>query len=357
MPQTMFRGRRAFEIANEDLLLTVLLEGGHIARFEHRASGINPLWTPPWPSMEPSQYDSARHPEYGAPPEAKLLAGIMGHNLCMDIFGGPSQEEAAAGIAVHGEASVAAYGVSGGDSHLVMTADLDAAGLRFTRRITLEGDVAVVAETIENLRALDHPAAWTEHVTLGPPFLEPGATEFSTTATLSKVIESDFTGGKGLQKIGAEFDWPLCPRRDGGSIDLRVFSGDAVSAGYTAHLMDPEREHAWFTARQPSSGLVFGYAWRRADFPWLGRWEENRCRTHAPWNGNAITCGMEFGVSPMPETRRAMIERGSLFGVPGYRWIPASSAISVTYCAFARLANKIPGSVEWDGAGLVNFHF
>jgi hypothetical protein len=356
MPETTYRGRRAFEISNDDLLLTVLFEGGHIARLEHRASGINPLWTPPWPSIEPSQYDPARLLEYGAAPEAKLLAGIMGHNLCMDIFGGPSAEEAAAGTPVHGEASVALYEISGGDAHLVMTAGLDGAGLRFTRRITLEADVAVLAETVENLRVLDHPVAWTQHVTLGPPFLEPGETEFRATATRSKVIDSDFAGGKGFQKAGAEFDWPMCPRHDSSaSIDLRVFPRDSVSAGYTAHLMDPAREHAWFTARQPFSGLVFGYAWWRTDFPWLGRWEENRCRTHAPWNGKTITCGMEFGVSPMPETRRAMIERPPLFGTPGYRWIPARSAVSVVYCAFARKAHSIPENIEWDGGSLIEF--
>ncbi len=38
-----------------------------------------------------------------------LLAGIMGHNLCVDIFGGPSDAEAAAGMTPHGEASVVRY--------------------------------------------------------------------------------------------------------------------------------------------------------------------------------------------------------------------------------------------------------
>ena len=54
--------------------------------------------------------------------------------------------------------------------------------------------------------------------------------------------------------------------------------------------------------------------WRRADFPWMGIWEENQPRPAAPWNGGAVTRGMEFGVSPFPETRRQMIERGPLFG-------------------------------------------
>ena len=41
------------------------------------------------------------------------------------------------------------------------------------------------------------------------------------------------------------------------------------------------------------------------------------------WNGETLAMGMEFGASPMPETRREMVERGGLFGAPGFRWIPA----------------------------------
>jgi hypothetical protein len=51
---------------------------------------------------------------------------------------------------------------------------------------------------------------------------------------------------------------------------------------------------------------------------------------------------MEFGVSPMPETRRQMIERGSLFGVPGYRWIPARQTVRVEYRTFVTTAETIP---------------
>ena len=40
---------------------------------------------------------------------------------------------------------------------------------------------------------------------------------------------------------------------------------------------------------------------------------------------------MEFGVSPFPESRRAMIDRGRLFGVPTYRWVPAMSRVEVEY--------------------------
>jgi hypothetical protein len=98
--------------------------------------------------------------------------------------------------------------------------------------------------------------------------------------------------------------------------------------------MDPARETAYFSAW--SDGLLLAYIWRTADFPWMGIWEENLSRKHAPWNGNTIARGMEFGVSPMPETRRAMIDRGRLFGVPAYRWLPAKSKLHAEYRAVLR---------------------
>jgi hypothetical protein len=143
-------------------------------------------------------------------------------------------------------------------------------------------------------------------------------------------------------QIGAEFDWPHVPHKDGGTVDLRVFTDAPVSGGFTTHLMDPAREQAFFMAFTASAGLLFGYVWKRADFPWLGIWEENYCRTAPPWNGQTLTRGMEFGVSPMPETRRQMIERGRLFGERAFRWLPARSRVTVDYCAFLLPATAIP---------------
>ena len=100
-------------------------------------------------------------------------------------------------------------------------------------------------------------------------------------------------------------------------------------------------------AFSPSSRLAFGYVWRRADFPWMGIWEENLSRSSAPWNSRTLTRGMEFGVSPFPETRRAMVERGRLFDTPTFRWIPAGSEVSVEYWCVAGDAERIPETLEW----------
>ena len=341
-----YRDRRAATIENRHLRVNVLEEGGHIAEILHKEAGVNPLWTPPWPSIEPSTYDAATDRVYGGGADAPLLAGIMGHNLCLDIFGAPSAEEAAAGMPVHGEASLVRYEVGrAGEHELVMGASLPLAQLEVERRIRLHGEAVRIHERVRNLSATDRPVGWTEHVTLGPPFLEKGTTEFRASATLSQVIEQPF-GTADYLITGAPFNWPFAPRNGGGTADLRRYSDAAASSAYTAHVMDPSREDAFFCAFTPRLRFAFGYTWRRADFPWMGIWEENRSRAQAPWNGRTLTRGMEFGASPFPEARRAMIDRGRLFDTPTFRWIPARTAVEVEYVAIARRADTVPETLE-----------
>ena len=330
MPACIYRGRRADSIENQHLRVTVLVEGGHIAEVLDKRTGINPLWTPRWDSVEPSRFGAPHHQMFGDAADSRLLAGIMGHNLCLDIFGGPSAEEAVAGLSVHGEASVVPYAIETNPCTLTARADLPFAGLTFERRLELDRQSVIVAETVTNTTACDRPVGWTQHVTLGAPFLKNGITEFSSSATRSKVFESQF-GPADYLVAGAEFDWPHAPRIDGGTADLQKCTDLDPSSAYTAHLMDPSRDDAYFVAFDPSDRLALGYVWRRTDFPWMGIWEENRSRSTSPWNNREMTRGMEFGVSPFPESRRAMIDRGRLFGTQTYRWIPARTAVTVGY--------------------------
>lgn len=349
MASVRYRGRRAVTLENDQLRITVLEGGGHIAEVFHKPSGVNPLWTPPWPSIDPAAYDPEHHPAYGDGVDASLLAGIMGHNLCLDIFGGPSAEEAAAGLPVHGEVSTLRFDIARDGDELVLNVLLPMARLQLERRVTLGSQPGTVRvrETVANLSAIDHPVGWTEHVTLGPPFLERGATQFRASAGRSKVFPGAF-GPADYLEAGAEFDWPSAPRtaaQGGGTADLRVFTGAPVSSAYTAHLMGDG--DAFFVAFSPRSRLAFGYVWRGADFPWLGIWEENASRAQPPWNGQTLTRGMEFGVSPFPETRREMIERQRLFGVPTFRWIPAASRVTVEYWIVAAAADAVPETLAW----------
>jgi hypothetical protein len=236
MHQARYRGRRAASIENDHLRVTVLHEGGHIAEIYDKAAGVNPLWAPPWPSMEPSEFNRIRPDTYGQGSDAKLLAGIMGHNLCLDIFGPPSEQEAKAGLTAHGEGSVAPYQLSVAANELLARARLPIAGLEFERRIALRGLELAVRETVVNVSGKERAIGWTQHVTLGPPFLERGMTQFRASAGQSKVFESVFGANDYLQPA-AEFRWPMAPGRDGRHADLRLFSDRARSSAYTTHLM------------------------------------------------------------------------------------------------------------------------
>jgi hypothetical protein len=334
LTRTRFHDRHAVQIENALTRVTVTAEGGHIAELLEKTSGVNPLWIPPWKSIEPSLYSPAAHPEYGADAESKLLAGIMGHNLCLDLFGPPSEAEAAAGLHVHGEAGIVPYEITVHGEVLNATCTLPLAQLAFERRIQLDGRRVLIAETVENLSPFDRPIAWTQHVTLGPPFIERGKTEFRASATKSRALGEL-----------ADFDWPLFPR-NGVLENLQTFTGVASSAAFTSHLMDPAADRAWFLGWSPASQVCIGYVWNRADFPWLGIWEENQSRVSPPWNGQTITRGMEFGVSPVPEPRRKMIDRAKLFEAPAYRWIPARSKLSVAYYAAVVSTPAIPESLD-----------
>ena len=123
--------------------------------------------------------------------ESSLLAGIMGHNLCLDIFGGPSDDEARAGLPVHGEALDRRL-----RGHRHRGHDRDAGGIaagwpggRAASRAARSAPFGS-AKRCDNPGGVDKPVGWTQHVTLGPPFLEKGRTQFRASVGRSRVFES-----------------------------------------------------------------------------------------------------------------------------------------------------------------------
>jgi hypothetical protein len=344
-----FKGRRAAQLENEFLRVTVLEEGGHIAEVYDKRVGVSPLWIPHWTSVEPSTFGPDQYEQFGTEPDAKLLVGIMGHNLCLDLFGGPSLEEAAAGLTVHGESSVDRYDVTPDVGGLLLQVTLPIAQLKFTRSIRLHGQNVRIHEVVENLSAMDRPLAWTQHVTLSPPFLDPATTQFNASISRSIVSETD-PGFAAYLIPGSEFVWPMAPRSDGGQADLRRMHATAPASGYTACLTDPRHDDAYWVAFAPQFRLAFGYIWKRADFPWLGVWEENCSRQASPWDSRTVTRGMEFGVSPFPETRREMVERNRLLDAPVYKWIAARGRLEAEYWITSQLADAVPETLEWPNS-------
>ena len=202
------------------------------------------------------------------------------------------------------------------------------AQMRFERRISLHGRRIRIRETVESLCAFDRPIGWTQHVTLGPPFLQKGQQlGFARPATRSKVFETKF-GVADYLKAGAEFRLAASSAgRSGNRIETPTSPcsmARPTSSAYTAHLMDPTKEHAFSLHSRRRTSSQSRTSGSELNFPWMGIWEENHSRTHSPWNGQTLARGMEFGMSPMPESRREMMERGRLFGTRTFGWLPAN---------------------------------
>lgn len=314
---------------------------------------MNPLWIPPWKTIEPYQYREKLHAAvYGTPAVGRMISGIVGHNLCLDCFGGPSEEEARQGLSIHGEVpSLRWHKVRARASRLEVVLELavrlPVAHLRFRRRIKIRRGESVVyfREEVINESKADHFCHWTQHVTLGPPFLTPDHSRVFLSGTRARTFPHGYEG-KALLGSAKNFRWPHAPGVTGAPVDLgRPFVRTGLGFVATV-LMDSRRKQAYVAALNTAEHLLFGYCFARADFPWTAIWEENKARTDAPWCGRTQARGLEFGSTPFPVGRGEAFANGPLFGTPHFSVIPARSSRTVDYVGF--LTAVSPGFREVD---------
>ncbi len=350
-----WHGRQAFLLENDLIRLVTLSGGGHIAEFRFREgsglSTMNPLWIPHWKTIEPYQYQEEAHTAaYGTPVVGRMISGIAGHSLCLDYFGGPSEEEARQGLSIHGEAPSLRWRkvrarVSKQEVELELAVRLPVARLRFRRQIKIRRGESVVyfREEVVNEAKADHFCHWTQHVTLGPPFLAPERSRVFISGTRGRTFPHGYEG-KALLESARDFRWPHAPSTTGESVDLGQPFIRAGLGFVATVLLDPRRDQEYIAALNVQENLLLGYCFARADFPWTAVWEENRARTDVPWSGRTQARGLEFGSTPFPVGRLEAFVDGPLFGAPHFSVIPARSRKTVDYVSF--LAGVPPGFDE-----------
>jgi hypothetical protein len=343
--RTSWHQREAYVLENDLIRLVSLTGGGHLAEFRLREPpgtlGLNPFWIPPWKTIEPYRYRGKLHAHrYGPPVTGRTISGIAGHNLCLDYFGTPSVDEVKQRLSIHGEAPAIRWRktrsrITTNQASMELSVRLPVAGLRFARKITLRRgeSVAYFRETVTNERRADHFFHWVQHVTLGPPFLTHDDTCIFVSAKRGRTFPHGYEG-KALLESSRDFRWPHAPASGGGTVDLsQPFIRPGL--GFVATLLlDPHREVEFVAALNTQHHLLFGYCFRRGDFPWIAIWEENQARTEAPWNGCCQARGLEFGSTPFPVGRHESLANGPLFGAPSFSEVAARGRQSAAYVAF-----------------------
>ncbi len=336
-----FEGQDGTILSNGRLELTVLTQGSVIANITmtDQSERLSPLWNP----LRLAR-DSGRDAQF---------TGTFGHFVCVDGFGQPSAEERAAGLPQHGEAHVTRFTVNkdASGNTVSLSATLPIVQETFTRTFHMapNENVIYVDSQLENLMGFDRPVNWAEHATIAAPFLEPGKTTVFLSGSRSQ--NRDYAanqqgrggaagGGRGANAgrgnapatqrrlaSGKDFTWPMSEGPDGTSVDLSVTPENPHYIDHAATLLDPTRRLEWVAALNTDKGLIYGYLFRREDYPWIQYW------------GNypsvaGLVRGMEFATQPYDVARRDAISTNSMFGTPLYRWLPAKSKIGSHFMIF-----------------------
>jgi hypothetical protein len=291
-------------LANDKLALTINLNGATLARVVIKDDpALSPLAT-------------------------------MGHFLALDGFGAPSDAEGKAGMPFHGEAShqtfkIIASNDSGKQHTVTMQTTLPLAQETLTRNSQIVDDEKVIYVTslLESALSVDRPISWAEHATLGPPFLEKGKVVVDMPATNCRVRPYKPGGIPGHLVYGKDFVWPVAPIEGGGTADIRKIPTDHNWLDLATCQIDPTRKLAFVTALHTEKHLLFGYVFRRDDYPWVMSWMNFTGDTRA-------ARGMEFSSQPFDVSHRDTVSMSPLFGVPTFRWLPAKSSLETRFLLF-----------------------
>ena len=332
-----FHGRRAFVLENDRMRVSTLPGGGFIPEIRFKSAdpkmGVNPMRVPHYQTIDPFEYDLARHGAlYGVDIQRRLMSGYMGHFLCFPQYGPTSAAELRQDLGQHGEALAVEWKREKVETRkdgvtLRYSADLPKNQYRVERSITVPAGetVGYIEESVENLLPFDRPVNWVQHITFGPPFLEPGKNHVD--APVAKVVAQ---AGREIR----EASWPEGTDAGGQQVDFRLFPATPHSGRYRVWLLDRSKDRVYFTMYNPEYPVLVGYIFSSADNPWISDWQENQRATQVPWGGKVVARGIDVGSTPFANGLRSSVDRGNVLGVPGFRWIQARERLTQSYRFF-----------------------
>ncbi len=310
-------------LGNDKLEVAIVKQGGSMLRIQLQGDpeGISPFGNP---ELVPS-----------VPDNRKLSGPMVGHFVCVDGFGSPSKEEAAAGLAMHGEAYLQPWKLvsaekQGGVATVKFTVDLPKHEETFARSLQIvDGEnVIYVDSELTSETAFDRTANWGEHPFLFPPFLERGNTVVNVSGARSRTRTYPGNTRPGtLMKQSQDFTWPEAPGPNGAEFDVSQTPEGVNGMGHTTTLMDPSRPLAWVTVLNKARHYLLGYVFHREEYPWV--------QNYMQYGGGAwIGRGVEFATQPFDLPHRDMVELNRMFDTPVFRWLPAKSKISTRFLLF-----------------------
>jgi hypothetical protein len=304
-PETLVRGRRSLVLDGKAAQLVVDLAGGSLVDFHLQDQMLSPLaWEEP-----------------GAPTAPRP----MGHFLCLDRWGAPSDAEKRNGMPFHGEAArvewktVEEPHAANGGVEARMSAELPIAKIAIERRIRLSDaqPVFVVTEMVTNRNLLGRIYNMVQHATIGPPFLDE-----------STLVDAN--AGRGFMQSSPlpnpeqpSVTWPQA-LQNGRPVDMRRLVNDP-NPNVVSYII--EGEYGWTTASNATRGLLIGYVWKTSDYPWFNAWRHVE-------NGKPFARGLEFGTTGLHQPYPILVRKGRIFDHPLFVYLDAGQSVTRSYAGF-----------------------
>lgn len=299
---------RTIHLENDLVSLIVDPVGGAITSFRLKQTDVNPL--------------SFSFSKEQMPSNNKAGANYQGHFLCLGRWGEPSPGEVQAGMPNHGEAANIDWQVKASiRTKLQMEVTAAKEGLHVKRTIEMDSvsPVYMVEETVTNINLLGRMFNIVQHPTIASPFLD-------AETLINCNARKGFDQAKYKQAISDVIEWPNAKGEAGKLISLS--NPDFNYSSVYSFVVDQSSEYGWIIAFSEKYQLMFGYLWKRSDYPWIHLWqhyEDNKIRYR----------GMEFGTAGIHQPFNEILETATtLFGEKTYAYIDAGESISKKYGSF-----------------------
>ncbi len=290
------------------------------AIFELAGGGLIDFRLNQTPNVNALNWDSSNQP-------GDVRPRPRGHFICMDRWGAPSDAEGKRGMPFHGEAPHVSWSVINPSpttaSNSIMRCDLPVAGFSIDRNVYFEKDASaiLVTEVVTNRGPLGRIYNFVQHPSIAPPYLN----EYTR-------IDSNATAG--FSQSGNVPDssdqatlWPKVVLADQ-IADLRTFRNNGPDGSdVSSFVFSSETQTGWVTAIDPSSGLLLGYLWPTADYPWLNIWRQRA-------NGQVVARGLEFGTTGYHQPYSTLIKQHQILGRPLYDYLDCDQSRGRTYVVF-----------------------
>lgn len=295
-------------LRNEACTLTVSNSGGAITSFVLKDSPVNPL---SWGLTTEEMPDNNKK---GAP--------FRGHFLCLGRWGDPTPGEKAAGMPNNGDIATLTWcDNSTDDVYAVLSCQSVPDYMAAEREIRLDpmAPLYLATDRVKNTATIGRLFNVVQHSTLGTPFLS-GSLLVNTNADKGFMQDQYLPSPEQHAYL-----WPDGKLSgDRGSIDLQRSDGDASYV--SSHIFTDTI--GWVTALSPENGLLIGYLWKTADYPWLNVWHQTK-------DGKPWAKGLEFGTTGLGAPYNELLEMNSdFFGNHSYFFFDAGEELEKRFIGF-----------------------